>query len=319
MVAAGMVHEDVVSTLGARLARLGQEIDAEQEEAIRVASGGKTLAALTSTLLDSIDPDKNREAAIVQFQLPAGQEPTDEHMDAAEQVQMTQALRPFTDPNLRKVILEIRAALDQVFDEVNVDTLIGAAFNKDAAAKAKALTQSFRQFIEENKDQIEALQVLYSRPYRAGLRYRHVKDLAAKLRQFHVDPKEPKTLGPLWQAYQLLEPGKVQGTAGKLVDIIALVRHAIDPATPLAPIGMTTEERYQGWLAEQAAAGVAFTADQRRWLDAVKDHIASNLSIDLDDFETVPFNQFGGLGRAHELFGDKLVAILDDLNARLAA
>ena len=44
--------------------------------------------------------------------------------------------------------------------------------------------------------------MLYSRPYRAGLRYGQVKELAAKLRQFHVDPKEPKTLGPLWQAYK---------------------------------------------------------------------------------------------------------------------
>lgn len=319
MVAAGMVHEDIVSTLAARLARLNRECDTDQDEAIRMASGGKTLSPLTAALLDSIDPDKNRDAAIVQFKLPPGQEPTEEQMDAAEQVQMKEALRPFTNPNLRNVILEIRGARDQVFDEENIDSLLRAGFDATALEKAKALTQNFHRFIEDNKDQIEALQVLYSRPYRAGLRYRHIKDLATKLRQFHVDPKEPKTLGPLWQAYQLLEPDKVQGTAGKLVDIIALVRHAIDPATPLAPIGMTTEERYQGWLAEQIAAGVVFTADQRRWLDAVKDHIASNLSIDLDDFETVPFNQFGGLGRAHELFGDKLNAILDDLNARLAA
>ena len=42
------------------------------------------------------------------------------------------------------------------------------------------------------------------------------------------------------------------------------------------------------------------------------------LSIDQDDFDSVPFNQFGGLGKAYELFGDGLAILLDELNQRLA-
>jgi type I restriction enzyme, R subunit len=103
-----------------------------------------------------------------------------------------------------------------------------------------------------------------------------------------------------------------------LVDVIALVRHAIDPSTPLAPMGMTVEERYTEWLSEKAKAGITFTADQKKWLDAIKDHIASSLAIEQDDLEEVPFNTIGGLGRAYELFGDRLAPILDELNMRLA-
>ena len=33
----------------------------------------------------------------------------------------------------------------------------------------------------------------------------------------------------------------------------------------------------------------------------------------------VSFNQIGGIGKAYELFGDQLSAILDELNMRLAA
>ncbi|MBZ4284195.1 hypothetical protein LAJ55_15435, partial [Streptococcus pneumoniae] len=69
---------------------------------------------------------------------------------------------------------------------------------------------------------------------------------------------------------------------------------------------MTVGERYEQWLAEKQAASVTFTADQRKWLDAIKDHIASSLNIEQDDLEEVPFNAIGGLGRAYELFGDKL-------------
>ena len=82
---------------------------------------------------------------------------------------------------------------------------------------------------------------------------------------------------------------------------------------------MTVEERYQQWVAEKKAAGVVFTTDQQKWLDAIEDHIASSLNIEQDDLEDVPFNTIGGLGRAYELFGDKLSAILDELNMRLAA
>ena len=54
-------------------------------------------------------------------------------------------------------------------------------------------------------------------------------------------------------------------------------------------------------------------------LETIKDDIATSLSIDQDDFDSVPFNQFGGLGKAYELFGDTLTALLEELNARLAA
>jgi type I restriction enzyme R subunit len=33
----------------------------------------------------------------------------------------------------------------------------------------------------------------------------------------------------------------------------------------------------------------------------------------------VPFSQLGGLGKAHQLFGDKLSSLLDEMNENLAA
>ena len=38
-----------------------------------------------------------------------------------------------------------------------------------------------------------------------------------------------------------------------------------------------------------------------------------------DDFGLSPFAQRGGLGRAHQLFGDKLPQLLEELNQTLAA
>jgi type I restriction enzyme R subunit len=327
LVAAGAANDDVVSTLASRLARLDQEVDPIQQAAIQKAAGGKSLADLSALLLNSIDPDTNTQLAVEKFNVIAGTDgedpaPSEEQVVQVEREEMAKAMKAFHDPKLREAILAAKRSLEQVIDEQTPDQLLRAGFDVQALQKAKSMLTSFRKFIEDNKNEIEALQVLYSVPYRAGLKFRHVKELATKLNlpPFFVDPNRPESLTRLWQAFEVVEPEKVRGKGGKqLVDVIALVRHAIDPNTTLAPVGMTVEERYQQWMAEKQTAGVAFTADQRKWLDAIKDHIASSLAIEQDDLEEVPFNSIGGLGRAYELFGDKLGAILDELNMRLAA
>jgi type I restriction enzyme R subunit len=316
LVAAGAADADLVSTLASRLARLEREVDLEQETAIAQASGGKNLAALSAELLRSIDADEVTHQAAEKFQVPNDQEPTEKQASQIEQERMRQALKPFHNPKLRDIILGAKRSLEQVIDEQTKDKLVGAAFDAAAKDRAKAMLTSFKQFIDDHKDEIEALKILYSRPYRAGLRYNQVKELAKAIQQ----PPYSFNAERLWFAYEAVEPDKVKGHGGKqLVDVIALVRHALDPKTLLAPIGLTVEERYRQWLADQAATGSKFTPDQRKWLDAIKDHIAASLSIEKDDLDDVPFNLIGGLGQAYELFGDKLPAILEELNARLAA
>jgi len=51
----------------------------------------------------------------------------------------------------------------------------------------------------------------------------------------------------------------------------------------------------------------------------IHDHIAANLGIEPDDFELRPFTQEDGLGKVRQVFGDKLSAIIDELNETLAA
>ena len=69
----------------------------------------------------------------------------------------------------------------------------------------------------------------------------------------------------------------------------------------------------------KAQTGTVFTPDQLAWLNLIRDHIATSLSIETDDFDYAPFSQQGGLGKAHQLFGDQLLPMLDELNLALAA
>ena len=315
MVAAGAASDDICSTLAARLTRLDHQIDDVQRKKIAKQADGQDLSALSGQLLEAIDPDANAQQAIQQFSLLPDQEPTEEQLQQVEWLAMKHALTPLHNPNLRKAILDAQDSL-QVIDEVTQDQLLSAGHSKAAKEKAQTILANFRQFIEDHKDEIEALQILYSRPYRAGLRYGQVKELAEVVRR----PPVAAPLERLWQAYEAVEPEKVKGHGGRqLVDVVALVRHALDPNLPLMPVGMTVEERYQQWLSRQAEAGVTFTDEQRKWLDAIKNHIASSLHIEQDNFDDLPFNQMGGLGRAYELFGEGLSGILEELNERLAA
>jgi len=322
-IAAGAVDADLVSTLASRLARLEQAADPEQQQRVATASGtGSGLAKLSESLLASIEPEAVARRAAANFSLPPGQEPTEEQLNQAEHESMREAVKPFHNPRLREAILEAKASTEQVMDEVTPDVLLRAEFDAAAKQKAQSIVRDFQKFIETHKDEIDALRLLYSKPYKSGLRYRQVRELAVKLAvpPFYVDPKEPQTVARLWNAYEAVEPDKVKGKGGNsLVDLIALVRHAIRPQEPLVPVGAAVDERYRQWLAEKEKAGAAFTPDQRQWLDAIKDHIAKSLAIEQDDFEDVPFNQMGGLGRAAEVFGDRLPIILGELNERLAA
>ena len=318
LVAKGVASDDLASTIASRLVRLDQRMDDNQREVVEDASGGRSLSQISGDLLESIDPDKNFEKAKEKFGV---EQPSDAQIAKVEKDQVAKALATFHKPQLREAILSIRRSLDQVIDEQTPDQLLNAGFSGQALQRARTMLTSFKKFIEDNREEIEAIKILYSQPYRAGLRFKHVKELATKLNQapFYVDPQRPESVSTLWRAYELTEPEKVKGSGRQLVDVVAMVKHAIDPSTFLSPMGMTVEERYREWLDEKEGAGVTFTTDQKKWLDAIKDHIASSLAIEQDDLEEVPFNTIGGLGRAYELFGEKLAPILDELNMRLAA
>jgi type I restriction enzyme R subunit len=70
---------------------------------------------------------------------------------------------------------------------------------------------------------------------------------------------------------------------------------------------------------QQEKKGRRFTDEQRQWLEAIRDHIAASLAIQVDDFDYVPFAQRGGLDKANQVFGKDLSPLLNELNQVLAA
>ncbi len=55
------------------------------------------------------------------------------------------------------------------------------------------------------------------------------------------------------------------------------------------------------------------------WLRMIKEHIASSIHIEPDDLDLTPFDAHGGRGKMWQLFGERMGAIIDELNEVLTA
>jgi len=314
-IALGNRDEDTLSSLTSRLARLDRQLEDPDKQQIQTAAQGVSLKDMVNRLLDALDPDKQIDKAKELFNT---EEPTDGHMKQAYNELAKTVCSPFDNPKLRDLLIDLRRKSEQIIDTVSQDSLIFVGFDPQAKEKAKTIVDTFTKFIKENKNELTALQILYSQPYvKRPLTYYAIKQLADAIK------KPPYKLTPelLWHAYEQLESSKVRGAGPQklLTNIVSLIRFAVGRADVLEPFSETVDRRFEYWLSVQKKLGREFTPEQMLWLNMVKEHIATSLTIGVDDFELPPFAQKGGAVRANTVFQQHLDKILDELNKELVA
>lgn len=310
-IAQGREDEDAISSLAGRLASLERRIDKDADARIREASGGPALRDLANQLLDCIDTDKIEAVAQT-----LAATVTDSERSKAQRQLRDQALRPFSNPKLRQTLIDVKARADIVIDEMTTDQVTTATYDKRHAERK---VESFREFIAKNKDELTALQILYSQPYgMQRLTYQAIQDLVSRL----ADPPHFLTTADVWQAYRRLDQANVRGapTDKLLTEIVALVRYALGQTTTLESISTVVEQRFNLWIGRQKNAGKHFSEDQMLWLRLIKDHVAANAEIDAMDFQHNPaLSSRGGIVKARGLFGAELPNILEELSEALVA
>jgi type I restriction enzyme R subunit len=329
--AMGVTEADTLGSLAGRLARLAKRLEPAEQAEVRERSGGLSLSEMANLLLDAIDPDKPLEAARGD---DLEKQPTEAEIAQAQASLMEAALRPLAgNPELRARLVEIQAHHEQAIDEVSKDTVLEAGFSADGTERARSLVHSFEEFIREHKDEITALQIIYSIPRRdtrrtavsgrtpsgrtpSALTFDGLKELAETLAQ----PPRSWTTENLWRAYAQLERDRVRGAGTRrvLTDLVSLVRHAVQLEDELVPYPERVQRRYTEWLAAQEAEGKKFTPEQRWWLDQVATHIGVNLQIRAEDFNYGEFFNRGGQITAMRVFGTKFPELLNELNQVLS-
>jgi type I restriction enzyme R subunit len=317
LVAFGNRETDVLSSIASRLARLDRQLSQEDRAEIEKIAG-EPVASIANRIVQALDPDEQVKAA----QKSSGkEEPTPEEIAKLSQALLTQAAQPIAkNPKLRQRLVDLKKSFEQIIDTLSIDELLMAGVSQDGRDRAANLVKSFEKFIEDNRDEITALQILYSRPYTQRLTHEQLKELARAIERPQQPGIAPMMPERVWQAYEVLDKSKVRGSATKLMtDLVSLVRYAVHQENELRPFKDVVFARFEKWLADQEKQKRKFTDEQKQWLTAIRDHIAASVSIEPDDFELPPFSQWGGLGKAHKVFGADLQPILEQLNEVLAA
>ncbi len=308
----GSTAEATVSSVASRLARLDQRMTAGDRAEVE-AVAGMSLSALAHQLVEALDPDRHIEAAA---EAVGTDDPSVEQVAAARERIVRQALEPLAgNPELRQKLIEVRRSYEQMIDSASPDTVISEGFSVDATDRARRQVESFRKFIDENRDQITALQVLYGQP-RGGFTYTDVKELANAIAR----PPHRWTTENLWVAYETLDASKVRGSGHRVnTDLVSLVRFALGRTDELVAYPELVDERFEAWIQQQRNAGRTLTDEQIEYLSLIRDHLAGSLAIAPPDLQNPPFSTHGGLGRARQLFGAELTSLMDELMEVLVA
>jgi type I restriction enzyme R subunit len=312
----GVTDEDTVSSLAGRLARLNKQLDADDQRMIRQAAGGLELNQLVGQLFGAIDADNIEARALQLAGLGIGSDPGDDKREQAQR-QLVQEVASVLNGELVELLDTIRRDKEQTIDHDTLDHLVGAGWEANIANNAQAIADEFAAYLKANQDNIAALTIFFSQPYRRReLSYDLIRQVLDKLK---ID--KPK-LAPLyvWQAYRRLDDYKGAQPVQELTALVTLIRRVCGMDETLTDFDATVRRNFRNWIMKHHSGGTEkFNEEQMDWLRMVRDHVASSFHIDRDDLEMSPFDGQGGLGKMYQLFGAKMDTLLDELNDVLVA
>lgn len=311
-VALGAKDEDTLTSLANRIIRLNSQMT-QAERKIFIEKAGTPANKVSENLLNTFDEDIILEKAQKKYQT---QEPTEEQFEEMKKESIIEAVKPFYQPEVRDYVENVRRSHEQIIDNVNIDSITFAGYDTEKEENADRVIKTFREFIDENKDEMTALRIIYSQTYKERpMAIEQLKVLYEKLKGHGV------TIERLWDCYAIKKSEKVKGksTLRQLTDLISIIRFEMGYADNLQPFDDTVNYNFMRWTLKCNAGAVHFTEEQMEWLRMIKDHIATSLSIEPEDLDLSPFDRKGGLGRFYEVFKEKYEAILQEMNEELVA
>ena len=297
--------EDETASLASRLAKLELDLTPAERGELDELAGG-SMRSVVQALVAAVDPDEQARAVAARPDDP----------DVAVQGLLDGAVRELASrPLLRERIVELRRRHDQLIDEVSVDVLLDAGGVVDTA-RARSVVTSWRQYLNDHRSEITALELLFSRRVDQHVTFAELRELAERIKR----PPYNWTADLLWRAYEAVEVDLVSHSDRHTVtDLVSLVRFTLGADERLEPFAAKVAERYQSWLAQQEQSGAEFTERQRWWLDRMADVIAASAGITEDDLDNVPFTEHGGVDGLLRDLGDRAATYLADLNRELTA
>ena len=316
----GVADEDLFLSLANRLIRLEKQITEKEKDRLLAFSGGKNLKQITKELITAFDQDEIETKA----QLEVDKIPIEDRTPAfiersrneAQEQLILEASKTFNG-ELNGYLDNVRKQHEQIIDSHNIDTVTKSEWDTTSVDTATKIIKDFTQYLEINKDEIKALSIFYNQPYnRRDITFTMIKEVMEKLQL------EKPLLAPdyVWDAYATLGDVKSKQPKDELTALVSLIRKACGIDSELKAYDKTIENNFKTWMFKQnAGQHNRFTKEQLDWLRMLKDHVVSSYHIELHDLDYTPFDAKGGKGKMHQLFGNQMNDIIDELNEVLAA
>lgn len=310
-VSTGAKDEDTLTSLANRITRLNAQMSAKEQKQFEQKAEASA-AIVADRLLKCFDEDYVTEAAKTDFNTA---DPTPQQIEQTQKRLKKEAVKPFYNPEVRLYIENVRRSHEQIIDEINIDTLKYMGFDTSQKQNAENVIKTFREFIQENRDELIALQVIYSAKYiDRPMVLQDLKTLYDKLNAKNI------TVERLWDCYGITQTAKTKkSTVRQITDLVSMIRFEEGMTDKIVPFSDIVDKNFKKWSFLSNNTEVKFTDAQWQWLRVIKDHIASSLSITAEDLDLTPFDSMGGLGKYYELFGSEYQNIIDDLNKKLVA
>ena len=203
-------------------------------------------------------------------------------------------------PEARKYLLILNAGFVTIL-QPGEDTLISKGFSLE---EANETTQAFEKYVNEHKDEIEALRIIYNNQGEP-LTYAMLKDLENKLK-FENNKFNPHLL---WNTYALVHPDAVvkfstQEEKDAITNIIQLVRYAYHQITTLNSLHASANQYFNLWCGQMQRN---ITEAQAALIKQIVSYIASNGSCTIKDirewdkpYAAQLIHSFGSLDQANE-------------------
>lgn len=185
----------------------------------------------------------------------------------------------------------------EVEDEVNSSILFNT---QNSYLKPEDYLLAFSNFIKENESAIDAIAIVLNRP--KNWNTNALNELKKKLTENSFYEKDLRHAHK--SVYQK-----------EMVDIISMVKHAAKENEPL----LSPEERVNQAI-DKVIEGKQFNEEQQKWLSYIKEHLKQNMTLDENDFSSVPaLSDRGGLKKFKKVFGEDFIKVIAEINISIAA
>lgn len=182
------------------------------------------------------------------------------------------------NPQARHYLLVLNAGFVKIL-QPGEDTLISKGFSIE---EAQETTQAFEKYIEEHKDEIEALRIIYNNEGEP-LTYATLKDLENKLKT------ENNKFNPhlLWNTYSIIKPDAVKKFSTleekqAITNIIQLVRFAYHQINTLETLSSSAIQYFNLWCGQIHRN---ITEQQANLIKQVVAYIVSNGTCTINDIK----------------------------------